>query len=52
MMMTINSFEKGRKKKISITYLNEKMINLTWHNDDKTKFIVEASAIISYYRFK
>ena len=47
-MMTINSFEKREeKKKISMTCLNEKMMNLTRHNENKTKIIVETLAITS-----
>jgi hypothetical protein len=31
---------------MSMTWFNEKMMNLTWHNEGMAEFIVEVSAII------
>ena len=49
--MTINFLKeetkrKNERRKLSMTWLNDKMMNVMWPNEGMAKFVVDASAII------
>ncbi len=51
--MTINFLKeetkrKNERRKLSMTWLNDKMMNVMWPNEGMAKFVVDASAIIYY----